>query len=137
MDGGSCDCRVLQRVNQYKYLGVIMQSTLKLNLQVPLSTYYNLVSAWLLEVGAEHAESLLSSRIHSEIFHNTLGTCRSRCLRTTIWSLSGCWRSALNTLSHCSHHVYTQKYSSTLREPAGPAVYVLESGLCLVVGGRR
>ncbi|KAG8324043.1 hypothetical protein J6590_101652 [Homalodisca vitripennis] len=42
MDGGSCDCRVLQRVNQYKYLGV------------PLSTYYNLVS--------------------------------------------GCWRSALNTL---------------------------------------
>ncbi|KAG8290431.1 hypothetical protein J6590_081508 [Homalodisca vitripennis] len=30
MDSGSCDCRVLQRDNQYKYLGVIMQSTLKL-----------------------------------------------------------------------------------------------------------
>ncbi|KAG8280472.1 neurexin protein binding [Homalodisca vitripennis] len=28
-NSGSCDCRVLQRVNQYKYLGVIMDSKLK------------------------------------------------------------------------------------------------------------
>ncbi|KAG8271167.1 hypothetical protein J6590_069053 [Homalodisca vitripennis] len=28
-NNGSCDCRVLQRVNQYKYLGVIMDSELK------------------------------------------------------------------------------------------------------------
>ncbi|KAG8334576.1 hypothetical protein J6590_087144 [Homalodisca vitripennis] len=31
------------------------------DLQVPLSAYKNRVSVWLLEVGAEHAESLLSS----------------------------------------------------------------------------
>ncbi|KAG8337921.1 hypothetical protein J6590_012471 [Homalodisca vitripennis] len=31
------------------------------DLQVSLSAYRNLVSNWLLEVGAEHAESLLSS----------------------------------------------------------------------------
>ncbi|KAG8292107.1 hypothetical protein J6590_046927 [Homalodisca vitripennis] len=126
-NSGSCDCWVLQRVNQYKYLGVIMDSKLKWephihillvfarshrqeivtpvthryftrnavsvglqvprvvksynytnpyytanfllrnipqhirDLQVPLSAYGNLVCNWLLEVGAEHAESLLSS----------------------------------------------------------------------------
>ncbi|KAG8292104.1 hypothetical protein J6590_046924 [Homalodisca vitripennis] len=119
-NSGSCDCRVLQRVNQYKYLGVIMLYIKSLlvfarshrqeivtpvthryftrnavsvglqvprvvksynytnpyytanfllrnipqhirDLQVPLSAYRNIVSNWLLEVGAEHAESLLSS----------------------------------------------------------------------------
>ncbi|KAG8275982.1 hypothetical protein J6590_074537 [Homalodisca vitripennis] len=33
---GSCDCRVLQRVNQYKYLGVIMDSKLKWEPHIPM-----------------------------------------------------------------------------------------------------